>query len=59
MRPRFIVRRLRDENLYSVWDTKNETAAVYDGRICTGLDMEEAFNLADFLNTQDALPKEK
>jgi hypothetical protein len=59
MRPRFIVRRSREDQRYSVWDTQTETAAVSDGRTCTDLGMEDAFNQADLLNTQDALSKEK
>jgi hypothetical protein len=54
MPPRYIVRRIQDELLYTVWDSERNRVAVFEGRECVDLRFDEALNLADHLNAQAA-----
>lgn len=47
---RYILRRGHGEHHYLVWDVERNAVAMLDGRACSGLDMDDAFDVADKLN---------
>ena len=54
MVPRYIVRRAQGDQRYAIWDNGNKKVARDGERECSNLSFEEAFNMADNLNAEDA-----
>jgi hypothetical protein len=52
MPPRYVVRRQRDQQRYSVWDNETGKVAVDGDRQCDNLSFGDAFDTADNLNMQ-------
>lgn len=57
--PRYIVRRVQSDQRYSVWDNDNNKIAVFDDCECVDLNFDDAFRLADHLNTHITQAKEE
>ena len=59
MPPRYIVRMVHDAPLYSVWDNEKKRLAIFEDRECADINFDDAFKMADYLNAQNAHPKEQ
>ncbi len=59
MSARYGVRRDLDAARYTVWDHETNMPAIHNGRECTDLDFQFAFDLADDLNAQNNPIKER
>jgi hypothetical protein len=50
---------VHDAPLYSVWDNEKKGLAIFEDRECADINFDDAFKMADYLNAQNAHPKEK
>ena len=56
--PRYSVHLQPNQRGYCVWDNENSRIAqASDGRPCSDLAVDDAFNVADGLNTENEQPK--